>query len=106
MALSHISRRNRIMTGIAGGVLSAGAVLGGFAAPAAASPASFDPGSLPSCADFVDPDGSPKSESADCLPVDPFTDPGLTLAQRIAFINDESPIHDQLVQELEDQFAE
>lgn len=90
---SSYSRRNRIMTAFAGSAVAAGALLGGFAAAGAASAAPFDPAKMPSCLEQVNKDGSLNKTVAEserfkqgCKPVDIYA-PGLTLAQRIAFVN-------------------
>ena len=85
---SSYSRRNRIMTAFAGSAVATGALLGGFAAAGAASAAPSDPAQVPSCLEFVNPDGSkkPMPEDTGCAPVDIYA-PGMTLAQRIAFVN-------------------
>lgn len=83
------TRRTRILTAAAGTAVAAGAVLGGFALSGTAS---ADPGqdanAVPKCTAFINPDGTLKPDNGQaCQPVDPFTEPGLTLAQRKALIN-------------------
>lgn len=82
------SPRHRILMAVAGTAVAAGAALGGFAfaATAGATPG-FDPGSLQKCTAYINPDGTLKSSKDACTPVDPFTEPGLTLAQRKALVN-------------------
>lgn len=81
--------RTRILTGVAGTAVAAGAVIGGFAlaGTANAEPApNLD--NLKKCSEYINPDGSPKPiPGGACLPTDPYTEPGLTLAQRKALIN-------------------
>lgn len=89
MSTTTTTRRTRILTAAAGTAVAAGAVLGGLAMSGTAS---ADPGvnvnDLKKCTEFINPDGSPKPDRPNaCLPVDPFTEPGLTLAQRKALIN-------------------
>ncbi|ADG77721.1 Intersectin-EH binding protein Ibp1 OS=Tsukamurella paurometabola (strain ATCC 8368 / DSM /CCUG 35730 / CIP 100753 / JCM 10117 / KCTC 9821 / NBRC 16120/ NCIMB 702349 / NCTC 13040) OX=521096 GN=Tpau_1089 PE=4 SV=1 [Tsukamurella paurometabola] len=96
MRTTTTSPRTRILTAVAGSAVAAGAVIGGFAltgtanaepgsGTAAAAPAADN---LPKCTAFINPDGTIKADrDAACLPVDPFTEPGLTLEQRKALIN-------------------
>lgn len=82
-------RRGRILTAVAATAVAGGALLGGFATTGAAN---ADPGvdyaNAKKCTEFINPDGSLKpNPDKVCKPVDPFTEPGLTLAQRKALIN-------------------
>jgi hypothetical protein len=108
---SSFTRRNRIMTGIAGSAVAAGALLGGFAAAGAANAApGFDPSNAPSCLELVNKDGSTNKalEQSDrftngCKPVDIYA-PGMTLAQRKAFVNPESPNYTTIIADLNAKF--
>lgn len=108
---SIYSYRNRIMTGIAGSAVAAGALLGGFvAAGSASADPEFDPSKLPSCLEVVNLDGSMKPDANEiapegCLPVDIYA-PGLTLAQRMAFVNSESPNYARIIADLQAKFDE
>ncbi|AUN41603.1 hypothetical protein AXK58_22370 [Tsukamurella tyrosinosolvens] len=89
---TSITRRHRILTAAAGTAVAAGAVLGGLALAGTASAApGIDPSTLQKCTAFINADGTPKPDRPNaCLPVDPFTEPGLTLAQRKALVNTDS----------------
>ncbi|MGX9295427.1 hypothetical protein [Tsukamurella paurometabola] len=83
-----VSPRNRILTAVAGSAVAAGALVGGLAAGAAGADPGTAPQDLQKCTEFINPDGTSKPDRPNaCLPVDPFTEPGLTLAQRKALIN-------------------
>lgn len=120
---THHSRRSRITTTLASSVVAAGALLGGITAAGTAGAEASTPiaevaevgtpvteatgfDDLEKCTAYMDVDGNPDGpQSKACLPVDPFTEPDLTLAQRLTLVNPESPIHDDLVQQLEDKFG-
>lgn len=102
---SSYSRPNRIVTGLASTAITAGALFGSFAAAATASADPFDPKTLPSCLEFVNPDGTAKGQMQACKPVDIYSQ-GLTLAQRKAFVNTQSPNHDRIIADLEAKFDE
>lgn len=102
---SSYSRRNRIVTGFAGTAIAAGALFGALTATATASAEPFDPSTLPSCLEFVNPDGTVKGQMQACKPVDIYSQ-GLTLAQRKAFVNTQSPNHDRIIADLEAKFDE
>ncbi|WP_019201664.1 hypothetical protein [Tsukamurella sp. 1534] len=95
------------MTGIAGSAVAAGALLGGVAAAGSANAdPGFDPSTLPSCLDFVAEDGSKKpwpEGLQGCKPVDIYA-PGMTLAQRKAFVNSESPNYARIIADLDAKF--
>ncbi|WP_194833188.1 hypothetical protein [Nocardia sp. XZ_19_369] len=101
------------MTGIAGSAIAAGALLGGLAAAGSASAApDFDPSNLPSCLELVDPAGNVDQDLENserfkdgCLGVDIYA-PGMTLAQRKAFVNSESPNYHTIIADLNAKFDE
>lgn len=127
---THRSRRSRITTTLASSVVAAGALLGGFVAVGTAGAEAGTPvaeaatagivaaesdtpineitgfNRLENCTAYMDVDGNwDAPQSTRCLPVDPFTEPDLTLAQRLTLVNPESPIHGDLVQQLENKFG-
>lgn len=99
--------RTRILTGVAGSALAGGVLFASLlSGPASAEPAAPDYENLPSCLALVNPDGTDSGLEAEaCLPVDPFNDPNMTLEQRLAFLNPESPIYDEMVQEIKDRYG-
>lgn len=104
---THHSLRSRITTTLAASAVAAGALLGGFAmAGSAAAEPDFDSSQLQKCTAYMDADGNMKEPTPyACLPVDPFTEPGLTVGQRLHLLNPESPIYDQMVHEIETKYG-
>ncbi|MEO9330220.1 hypothetical protein [Gordonia aurantiaca] len=99
----------QILSALAGTAVAAGALTGVFVAAGTASgqPAN-GPDNVPSCLEFVNPDGTSKPMPPGveaCAPVDIYA-PGLTLAQRIAFVNPESPRYDAIVADLKAKYPE
>ncbi|MGV8874734.1 MAG: hypothetical protein ACOH2Q_19550 [Rhodococcus sp. (in: high G+C Gram-positive bacteria)] len=98
-------------TAVATGTALTGIVMAGTAAaePAAAQPvaahsAAEDDSHAPLCTDLAT-DVEVSDAPIVCLPVDPFTEPNLTLEQRFSLVNPDSPIHDELIEQLEAEYG-
>ncbi|WP_420039793.1 hypothetical protein [Gordonia sp. MP11Mi] len=99
------------MTGLVGAAVAGGALLGGFAVTGTANAdPSFDPAKLPSCLELVKKDGTVNKSleqssrfNHGCAPVDIYA-PGLTLEQRKAFVNSDSPNYGRIIADLNMKF--
>ncbi|QIS02218.1 hypothetical protein F5X71_07720 [Nocardia brasiliensis] len=100
---AYRSRFNRIL---AASAVATSVVLGGVAlASGANAEPDFDISQLRPCTEYMDADGNMAPGVEACLPVDPFTEPDLTVAQRLHLLNPESPIYQQMVQEIMDKYG-